>query len=418
MDGGRHPRRPDEPPLPPNYPYVQGMHPQAGQQQRHPSVQQPPQQHQLQHQGQQPQQQQRRSVWNQGGSIDSRYQQTAPLNTSTAAMGQRDLGSSAAYSDPYYQGSAGGSYATSSNIPQGSMGYAQSSAGYGQQDARQASSYSAGGYGQHPAAGIMYNVPQAASTAHNPQVYDASQQYPRQSASSLNLMNPDVSYYQSGPTGVSSAATTLQAQAQPPPSSASQAGGYQQPGHLQSYADIAMNMTPQTSTTAAMGSIEEQQQAVPVEEDPSETFAHYDSVLREAFREIRDGDLANASETLLTASSLLRDGVSRFGLVADDSRARADRIGVWRDFNNAWLTLLQRQKDMVESHQQLGQAQSILTLEALKNLGKQLVDLADVLERHGLVDYEMGLWEERIVDILEECCDLYEQANANTSSSS
>ncbi|KAB5515623.1 hypothetical protein GE09DRAFT_979490, partial [Coniochaeta sp. 2T2.1] len=76
------------------------------------------------------------------------------------------------------------------------------------------------------------------------------------------------------------------------------------------------------------------------------------------------------------------------------------------------------QKDMVESHQQLGQAQSILTLEALKNLGKQLVDLADVLERHGLVDYEMGLWEERIVDILEECCDLYEQANANTSSSS
>ena len=64
--------------------------------------------------------------------------------------------------------------------------------------------------------------------------------------------------------------------------------------------------------------------------------------------------------------------------------------------------MLQRQKDMVESHQQLGQAQSILTLEALKNLGKQLVDLADVLERHGLVDYEMGLWEERIVDSKSE----------------
>lgn len=84
--------------------------------------------------------------------------------------------------------------------------------------------------------------------------------------------------------------------------------------------------------------------------------------------------------------------------MSDDSRARADRIGVWRDFNHAWLALLQRQKDMVESHQQLGQSQSLLTPQGLQNLGKSVVDLSDALEKHGLVDYEMGFWEERIID--------------------
>lgn len=52
----------------------------------------------------------------------------------------------------------------------------------------------------------------------------------------------------------------------------------------------------------------------------------------------------------------------------------------------------------MQSHQQLGQSQSLLTLEALRSLGRTLVEICDVLERHGLVDYEMGVWEERIVD--------------------
>jgi hypothetical protein len=53
---------------------------------------------------------------------------------------------------------------------------------------------------------------------------------------------------------------------------------------------------------------------------------------------------------------------------------------------------------MVESHQQLGPSQSLLTQEALQNLGKSVVEISDALERHGLVDYEMGFWEERIID--------------------
>jgi hypothetical protein len=70
-------------------------------------------------------------------------------------------------------------------------------------------------------------------------------------------------------------------------------------------------MTPQASATAEMPM---EEQTLAAEEDPSETFGHYESTLREAFRDIRDSDLVGASETLLSASSMLRDGVSRFGM--------------------------------------------------------------------------------------------------------
>lgn len=36
--------------------------------------------------------------------------------------------------------------------------------------------------------------------------------------------------------------------------------------------------------------------------------------------------------------------------------------------------------------------------EGLKKMGKELVRLCDGIERHGLVDYEYGVWEEAIVE--------------------
>jgi len=30
-------------------------------------------------------------------------------------------------------------------------------------------------------------------------------------------------------------------------------------------------------------------------------------------------------------------------------------------------------------------------------MGKELVRLCDIMEKHGLVDYQMGVWEEEII---------------------
>ena len=41
--------------------------------------------------------------------------------------------------------------------------------------------------------------------------------------------------------------------------------------------------------------------------------------------------------------------------------------------------------------------QSIMQEEALERMGRDLVRHCDSMERHGLVDYEMGVWEEEIM---------------------
>lgn len=71
---------------------------------------------------------------------------------------------------------------------------------------------------------------------------------------------------------------------------------------------------------------------------------------------------------------------------------------LWDDFNNAWLALGQRQKDMMQSGQPLSTGQALMSKKTLKKMGNELVRLCDGIERHGLVDYQYGVWEDRIVD--------------------
>jgi len=94
---------------------------------------------------------------------------------------------------------------------------------------------------------------------------------------------------------------------------------------------------------------------------------------------------------------------SRFaGLTRDDDTLHDDRIRLWDEFNNAWLTSLQQQHDMTEEMIQNGrqppEPQSILSVQSLEDLSKELVRLCDNIERHGLVDFQMGVAEEQIID--------------------
>lgn len=85
------------------------------------------------------------------------------------------------------------------------------------------------------------------------------------------------------------------------------------------------------------------------------------------------------------------------GLTSDEQNLYSDRIKLWDDFNHAWLGVLQAQKDMMESGQQLQRSQSVISQEGLEKMGKELVRLCDSVERHGLVDYQYGVAEERII---------------------
>lgn len=83
------------------------------------------------------------------------------------------------------------------------------------------------------------------------------------------------------------------------------------------------------------------------------------------------------------------------GLATDDTELQADREQLWKNFNVAWLALGRAQKEAMLTGQR---STMLLSRETVKDLIDELVRLVDGIERHGLVDYGMGVWEERIVE--------------------
>ncbi|KAI1805559.1 hypothetical protein F4811DRAFT_570087 [Daldinia bambusicola] len=335
-----------------------------------------------------------------GASGSDRYR-PAPLNTSPAAS--RGIGGTASYSG-YYQEPAA---AFSTAMQQNTMPYQSE---YGQ-DTRQTQSFNT----YNPS--MMYNVPQASAQS---AVYDTSQQFPSRQPAALQMIQTDVSnpYFPSEPTNAA-AATSLQSHAG---SSSTSAAVYQQSPvgqrtMLQNYPSGIAPMSGMAQASTPEQAMEEPDYSQTTE--MSEAYARYQTALGEVFTNIRNGVLQAASESLLNISEWLLSKVVELGLAADDENLYRDRIKMWQDFNHAWLSLFQKQKDMMESGVPPQRGQTLISEDGLRKMGKEIVRLCDGIDRHGLVDYEYGVWEESIVAIIEECLDLYEnEEEAEPSSSS
>lgn len=83
------------------------------------------------------------------------------------------------------------------------------------------------------------------------------------------------------------------------------------------------------------------------------------------------------------------------GLTSDDQSLHADRIKLWNDFNNCWLAIFQKQKDLLETSASRGQ--TLLSEESVQKMMDDLIRHCDNIERFGLVDYQYGVWEEQVV---------------------
>ncbi|KAK3325310.1 hypothetical protein B0H66DRAFT_118426 [Apodospora peruviana] len=341
--------------------------------------------------------QQRRSF---AGAQGERYRPT-PLNTSPSGSG-RGMGGSASYSG-YYQEPAATAFSATA-MPQGAMGYHHSPADYGQSDSRQTQSFT----GAYNPTAIMYNVPQAAGPQ-STGVYDTSQQFSSRQPAGLQMMSTDVAapYFSNEPTNT---ATASAIQAQSTSSSAPQV--YQQPS-LQNYSTSGMATMGGMAAQSASSADVRMEDEYPTSGGLDQAYASYQSALREIFQNVRSGVLATASDSLLNVSDWLLSHVAELGLTSDDQNLHNDRIRLWDDFNHAWLGILQAQKDMMEAGQQPQRSQTLISKDGLEKMGNELVKLCDSVERHGLVDYQYGVAEERIVEILEECLDLYKTADAS-----
>src|SRR5438105_194234 len=89
--------------------------------------------------------------------------------------------------------------------------------------------------------------------------------------------------------------------------------------------------------------------------------------------------------------------VSDEGLAVDEVSLHGDRIRLWGEFNTAWLSIFQKQTDMLQSGQRIQPPHTLMTQDFISKMAKDLIRMCDSIERHGLVDYQYGVEEENIM---------------------
>lgn len=88
------------------------------------------------------------------------------------------------------------------------------------------------------------------------------------------------------------------------------------------------------------------------------------------------------------------------GILRDDQLVYSDRLQLWSNFNICWLAVCQKQKDLTQDLLRTGHqlpSANLLSVAAMEHMGNELIRLCDQMEQYGLVDYQMGIWEEEIL---------------------
>ena len=84
---------------------------------------------------------------------------------------------------------------------------------------------------------------------------------------------------------------------------------------------------------------------------------------------------------------------------------------MWQEFNLCWEALGQKQKDVTqEALRTQQQPTDFLTVAKMTSMIDDLIKLCDNIDQYGLIDYEMGVWEEQIVHVFSQCLDLLQSA--------
>ncbi|KAE9977335.1 hypothetical protein BLS_001467 [Venturia inaequalis] len=262
---------------------------------------------------------------------------------------------------------------------------------------------------------IMYNVPSQQQQPSPQSPYETVQPYqPRQTAAALEVLTNQFAvpqqYYEGGPTSAPASAIAAQSAQYTPLSYTTQSPVGREP--LTSAYATGMADANQGSSQGAYG------QTSYAAAELDNAYGQYQTELKRTFECIRDGRLADAGSSLIHISDWLLGNAEALGLVRDDETMHRDRIKLWEEFNTAWLSALQRQKEltieMLDTGQRPHHPQSLLESDQMEGMGKELVRLCDIMEKHGLVDYQMGVWEEEIVTLLNTCLDLLEEQSENS----
>ncbi|KAK5198914.1 hypothetical protein LTR99_000953 [Exophiala xenobiotica] len=176
---------------------------------------------------------------------------------------------------------------------------------------------------------------------------------------------------------------------------------------------------PQVEPRPAQGAIEPDTN----QEVLQQGLRDYRQQIKLTFDAIVAGRVTEASDKVLAATRWLVASVSALGefttnllgeqalivqgLQHDDENRYEERIELWTELNLCWEAIAQKQKEITEEALRTTRLPAdILSGETITHLVDELVSLCDQLEQYGLVDFELGIWEEQIIHIFTVCLDL------------
>ncbi|KAL4893415.1 hypothetical protein BDV59DRAFT_193228 [Aspergillus ambiguus] len=75
------------------------------------------------------------------------------------------------------------------------------------------------------------------------------------------------------------------------------------------------------------------------------------------------------------------------------------QLRLWNGLNICCLAICQKQKDLTQASMKanIPLPDTCLSISQIEAFGKELIAICDRIEKHGLVDYEIGVWEEEIL---------------------
>lgn len=259
----------------------------------------------------------------------------------------------------------------------------------------------------HYTSQIMYNVsPQTQQQS----PYETVPQYPPRQTAALEVLSNQFGvpqYYVTGETTSAPVPASMAQQYTP--------AQFQQPLPYQPQASITQSSLTSTYTPGMTDFPQPSAAEVSEPEDQdTSTFdrlhGEYQVALKRAFESTCAGRLVEAGRSLLDISEWLLGHAGELGLLHDDQTLHAGRIKLWNEFNTCWLAVLQHQKDgtqrLLNNAPPPSPPRDLIQEGMLERMGDEVVRLCDTMERHGLVDYQMGVWEEEIISILTDCLDL------------
>ncbi|KAF2462027.1 hypothetical protein BDY21DRAFT_274888, partial [Lineolata rhizophorae] len=340
---------------------------------------------------------------------------TAQSPTSAPSTGRGASAQGYAYS--YGEGSQFVGAGTS--LQPASLQYPQE---YSQESSRTPQQYSQ--YGSN----VMYNVPTQQQPAAPQSPYESVQPYQQRQSAALDVLPnqfgvPQQYYVQdergAASAGAAAAMATPNVQTQYPPMSYTQQspvtraqlgstyatamGDPSQVGSQGAYPQSAFGtqqpQPPQPQPQQQQQQQQQQSQPLAAAEIDG-AFQHYQTEVRRTFEATRDGRLEEASGALMRISAWLVEHVEALGLVRDEENLHDQKLQIWDELNACWLAMLQKQKDVSMEFVSTGQRpippQSLVEYQQLEEMGKEVVRIGDILDKHGLVDYQMGWAEETI----------------------